>query len=156
MNRRSFLTLLASGTTLVLGCHRRQQGQQESATPGTVSQADPYSSGASSTSTPSSASYELIPAWQMHQVPKYPGSEPGNFSPLPTQIENGGTFSFAVPDPADKVLEFYRTALPALGWTPQPAPASAIAAKRGDAALTVVVKGSEHGTTVLLMLTDAA
>lgn len=152
MNRRSFLTFLAGEAILLFGCRRRQQ---ESATPGTVNQADPYSSGASSAPTPSSASYELIPVWEMHRVPKYPGSEPGNFSPLATQIQNGGTLSFAVSDPVDKVLEFYQTALPALGWTLQPAPASAIVAKRGDAALTVVVKGSEHGTTVLLMLTDA-
>lgn len=151
MNRRSFLTLLAGGTILLFGCRRQQQAGNNSA-----SQANTPAAETPAAQTGSSASYELIPVWEMHQVPKYPGSEPGELSPLATQIQNGGTLSFAVPDPADKVLEFYRTALPALGWTLQPAPASAIAAKRGDAALTVVVKGSEHGTTVLLMLTDAA
>ncbi|MBO9405776.1 MAG: hypothetical protein J7448_11900, partial [Thermomicrobium sp.] len=61
----------------------------------------------------------------------------------------------AVPDPADRVLEFYRTALPQLGWQLQSAPKNSLAAKRGEAALTVVVKASDQGTTVLLMLTDA-
>lgn len=151
MNRRSFLTLLAGGTILLFACRRQQQAGTN-----LVSQASTPATETPAAQISSSASYQFIPVWEMHQVPRYPGSEPGGLSPLATQIENGGMLSFAVPDPADKVLEFYRTALPALGWTLQPAPASAIAAKRGDAALTVVVKGSEYGTTVLLMLTDAS
>ncbi len=152
MHRRGFLTFLVGGTAILFGCRRRQQEQTGAGAP---NQADPYGSGASSAPPTNTGSYEFIPVWEMHQVPKYPGSEPGELSPLPTQVQNGGTLSFAVPDPAEKVLEFYRTALPALGWERKPSPSGALAAQRGEASLTVVVKQGEHGSTVLLMLTDA-
>jgi len=148
MRRRQLLVLALA--TLAAACRRSGSGNTASPASGSSAAVSP----ASGATTPA-ASYEFIPVWEMHQVPKYPGSEPGELSPLATQVQNGGTLSFATPDPADAVLAFYRTALPQLGWELRPSPASSIAARRGDAALTVVVKGSEHGTTVLLMLTDA-
>ncbi len=151
MNRRTFLAslglLLPAG---LLACRRRTSGEAAGATPAAGDTAP-----AQGTAGGTSAQYELIETWAMHQVPKYPGSEPGELSPLPTQVEAGGTISFATPDSADAVLDFYRTALPALGWELKPSPASSISAVRERASLTVVVKGSEHGTTVLLMLADA-
>ncbi len=151
MNRRRFLTSLGLLPPAgLLACRRRASGE------GT----DSGATAGGTTPSPGSAAgtptqYELIEAWAMHRVPKYPGSQPGELSPLPTQVEAGGTISFATPDSADAVLDFYRTALPALGWKLQPSPASSVSAVREGASLTVVVKGSEHGTTVLLMLADA-
>ncbi|GBD18135.1 hypothetical protein HRbin27_00627 [bacterium HR27] len=155
MRRRRFLALAFGSAIALAGCRNRQRSGQAGASE-PVATGTPGTTRESARSTAPTGSYEFIPVWEMHQVPKYPGSEPGELSPLATQVQNGGTISFATPDPADKVLDFYRTALPQLGWTLQPSPQSSVAAKRGDAALTVIVKGSEHGTTVLLMLTDAA
>ncbi len=153
MRRRAFLVVLAS-LPLGIACRRSRSGTAPEATPGESSaSSDPYGYGTGAQAAPTS--YQMIEPWAMHQVPLYPGAQPGELSPLATQVENGGTISFAVSDPADRVLEFYRTALPQLGWQLQAAPANSIAAKRGQAALTVVVKGSDQGTTVLLMLTDA-
>jgi hypothetical protein len=153
MRRRAFLALIAS-LPLGVACRRSSRGTTSDATPSESSgSADPYGYG--SGAQPAPTSYQMIEPWAMHQVPLYPGAQPGDLSPLATQVENGGTISFAVPDPADRVLEFYRTALPQLGWQLQSAPKNSLAAKRGEAALTVVVKASDQGTTVLLMLTDA-
>ncbi len=153
MRRRAFLAFLAS-LSIGVACRRSNPGTASEATPGESSaSSDPYGYGSSA--QPAPTSYQMIEQWAMHQVPLYPGAQPGELSPLATQVENGGTISFAVPDPAERVLEFYRTALPQLGWQLQAAPANSIAAKRGQAALTVIVKGSDQGTTVLLMLTDA-
>ncbi|MCX7624188.1 MAG: hypothetical protein N2Z82_10630 [Thermomicrobium sp.] len=150
MRRRDLLVLALATALAATGCRRRAET-------GTPASSSPETSAATPADGPTPVgAYEFIPVWEAHQVPKYPGSQPGELSPLATQVENGGTISFAVPDPVDQVLAFYRTALPALGWELQPAPQNAIAAERGAAALTVIARGSEHGTTVILMLTDAA
>ncbi len=153
MQRRTFLAFLGMSLA-ALACRHAGQGGTTTTT-GDTNSTDPYGSATGQGNASPPPPVEFIPIWEKHQVPKYPGAEPGQLQPLATQVENGGTLSFAVPDPAEKVLDFYRTTLPSLGWTLQPAPAGALAAKREGAALTVVVKGSEHGTTVLLMLTDA-
>ncbi|MCS7294167.1 MAG: hypothetical protein NZ761_02080, partial [Dehalococcoidia bacterium] len=109
MDRRRFVLALVGGALTATGCRRSNAGD---GTMQSGQQADPYgsSTGAAQGQTPVTApgTYELIPVWEKHQVPKYPGSQPGELSPLATQVENGGTVSFAVPDPVDQVLAFYR------------------------------------------------
>lgn len=146
MQRRTVLKGLGLLPVLgVLACRRSEANRQGATTSG--DQDTVYSS--------SSTTYTFIEEWKNHQVPLYPGAQLGTFSPLATQVENGGTITFVSSDPPDQILAFYRRALKELGWKLKDSSDRSLTAQREAAFLTIALRGGEGGTTVLLMLTDA-
>ncbi len=155
MRRRDLLVGFAIlPLTLAYGCRRGNSPSPVSSSPA-AGEPNPATPAAATTPAASAGNYQLIEQWAVHQVPLYPGAQLGQFSPLATQVQNGGTITFVTSDPPEKVREFYRKALAELGWEEKPSPEQGLSARRGDAFLTIVLKGSEGGTTALLMLTDA-
>src|SRR5690242_10161991 len=61
--------------------------------------------------------FVMIEQWQQYQVPQYPGATVGQLQQLgATTVKNGGSLVLTTTDPVEKVIAYYRAAMPFLGW----------------------------------------
>lgn len=97
----------------------------------------------------------MITKWQQYQVPKYPGATEGQFTQLgQTAVQNGGSIVFSSEDSPEKVLAYYRAALPFLGWKEIGANSGHASFRTSKASLTITVSDNNGVTSIMMILGD--
>ena len=125
-----------------------------SATPKALTLASPPPVGAApSPATVDATTFTMIDQWRAYQVPEYPGSTEGQFTQLgATTVQNGGSLVFSTSDSAEKVLSYYRGALPFLGWKEITSNAQKVSYRSTKASVTVSATSAPGGGTAILII----
>jgi hypothetical protein len=97
----------------------------------------------------------MIEPWQQYQVPQYPGAPMGNLQQLgATTVKNGGSLVLTTSDSVEKVISYYRAAMPFLGWKEVNANNRQATFTSKDASLSISATSSNGNTAILMILGD--
>lgn len=101
------------------------------------------------------ANLQMIDEWRSEQVPAYPGSRRLDFKPeSQSGVLNAGTMLYETKDSGLKVIAFYRSALPFLGWKELSSNGRQVLMQNDKAAITISVSPKKGGTNIVMQLTD--
>ncbi|HVX30056.1 MAG TPA: hypothetical protein VHA53_06210 [Nitrolancea sp.] len=101
------------------------------------------------------STFVMIEPWQQYQVPQYPGATMGNLQQLgATTVKNGGSLVLTTSDSVEKVISYYRAAMPFLGWKEVNANNRQATFTSKDASLSISATSSNGNTAILMILGD--
>jgi hypothetical protein len=110
---------------------------------------------APSPSTVDPSQFVMIDQWQQYQVPQYPGASVGKFTQLgATTVKNGGSLVLTTSDSVEKVIAYYRAAMPFLGWKEVNANDRQATYTSKDASISISANSSNGSTAILMILGD--
>lgn len=97
----------------------------------------------------------MISEWRSEQVPVYPDARRLDYKPeSQSGVLNAGNMLYETVDPGNKVIAFYRAALPFLGWKELNSNAVQVVMQNDKAAITISVSPKKGGTNIIMQLTD--
>jgi hypothetical protein len=99
--------------------------------------------------------FVMIDQWQAYQVPQYPGATVGQFSQLgATTVKNGGSLVLTTTDSVEKVIAYYRAAMPFLGWKEINSNERQATFTSKDASISISASSANGNTAILMILGD--
>jgi len=99
--------------------------------------------------------FVMIQEWQQYQVPQYPGATVGQLTQLgATTVKNGGSLVLTTSDSVEKVISYYRAAMPFLGWKEINSNARQATFTSKDASISISATSANGNTAILLILGD--